>query len=49
MAEAKPVNTDRAFEELKAEHLRALKAQDVETLQKVQAKLDVLMACGKRT
>jgi hypothetical protein len=44
MAEAKPVNTD-----LKAEHLRALKAQDVETLQKVQAKLDVLMACGKRT
>lgn len=48
MAEADPVHTDRAFEELKAEHLRALKAQDVEALQRVQAKLEELMARGER-
>jgi hypothetical protein len=48
MAEAKPVNTDRAFEELKGEHIRALKDQDIEALQRVQAKLDELMARGKR-
>jgi hypothetical protein len=39
---------DRAFEELKAEHIRALKSQDVEALQRVQVKLDELMARRKQ-
>ena len=33
---------ERAFEELKEEHMRALKAGDVEALQSVQEKLDKL-------
>jgi hypothetical protein len=32
----------RAYEQLKKEHLRALKACDVEALQRVQEKLDKL-------
>ena len=35
-------DAERIFEELKKEHLRALKAQDVEALQRVQKKLDEL-------
>ena len=34
----------RIFEELKEEHLRALKAGDIEALEKVQRKLDKLTA-----
>lgn len=44
MTDQKPVHTNRRFDELKAEHRRALEAQDVEALHRVQAKLDELMA-----
>jgi hypothetical protein len=44
VTEQKPSHTNPHFDELKAEHRRALKAQDVEALQRVQAKLHKLMA-----
>ena len=37
-------DAERVIEELKEEHLRALKAGDIEALQKVQEKLDALTA-----
>jgi len=42
MSEHDPAGTERIFEELKAEHRRALEACDVEALQRVQAKLEKL-------
>ena len=44
MTDQKPVHTHPTFDELKAEHRRALKAQDLEALHRVQAKLDELIA-----
>ena len=35
-------DAQRVFEELKEEHMRALKADDIEALQRVQEKLDAL-------
>jgi hypothetical protein len=40
-------HAERIFEELKEEHIRALKAGDIEALEKVQKKLDELTA-GQR-
>ena len=49
MSEHDRAGTESIFEELKEEHRRALKAVDVEALQRVQAKLAELMAReGKR-
>jgi hypothetical protein len=39
---SEPASAERIFEELKAEHRRALEARDVEALQRVQAKLEKL-------
>lgn len=42
MTQPKPVHAGSVFEKLKEEHRRALEAQDVEALQRVQKKLDKL-------
>jgi hypothetical protein len=44
MGDRTTAEQERAFEELKEEHMRALKAGDVEALQRVQEKLDKLTA-----
>ena len=47
MTDQKRVHTNPTFDELKAEHHRALKAQDLEALHRVQVKLDELKARSK--
>jgi hypothetical protein len=46
MTERSAADTDRIFEELKAEHRRALEAGDMEGLQRVQEKLAELRSRG---
>ena len=48
MAEHEPPDIDRIFEELKKEHRRALVSGDIDALERVQAKLDELMAAGRK-
>jgi hypothetical protein len=46
MTECSAADTDRIFEELKAEHRRGLEAGDMEGLQRVQEKLAELRSRG---
>jgi len=48
MKEHEPADVECTYEELKQEHRRALAAGDVEAVQRVQAKLDELMAAGPK-
>ena len=43
VTQPKPIDADRAFEQLRKEHRLTLQAGDLEALQRVQEKLDELL------